>query len=66
MPVNSRSFLRKTRKAIHGWKENGKFYTSLQPRTENAARNEHSTDREALSEASRRHLSIIWEKPDEI
>ena len=66
MPVNSRSHLRKTRKGIHGWKADGKFYTSLKPRSEKAARNEHKTSREALQEASRRHLPMIWEKPEEI
>jgi hypothetical protein len=70
MPVNSRSHLRKTRLGIHGWKadvDGGvKFYTSLKPREANAPKNEHKTSREALQEASRRHLPMIWEKPEEI
>lgn len=66
MPINSRSHLRKTRNGIHGWKDGGKFYTSLKPRCENAPRNEHATSREALNEASRRHLPMIWENPEDI
>lgn len=62
MPVNN-SHLRKVRKAIHGWKDGDKFYTSLKPRLEKAPRNEHATSREALQEASRRHLAMIWEDP---
>jgi len=61
MPINPNSRLRKTRKAIHGWKDGAKFYTSLKPRHENAGANEHATAREALAEASKRHLSLIWE-----
>jgi hypothetical protein len=66
MPVNPNSHLRKTRKAIHGWKEDGKFCTSLRPRTENAARNAHETAVDALAEANKRHLPIVWENPEEI
>lgn len=66
MPVNPNSHLRKVRKAIHGWKADGKFYTSLQPRPENAPRNEHATAREALAEASKRHLPLVWENPKDI
>lgn len=60
MPINPNSHLRKTRKAVHGWKADGKFYTSLQPPLESAPRNEHATAREALAEASRRHLPLVW------
>lgn len=66
MPISGKSHLRKVRNAIHGWKANGKFYTSLKPRLENAPRNEHLSAREALQEASKRHLALIWENPDEI
>lgn len=70
MPVNERSHLRKTRKGIHGWKEMTKdgerFFTSLKPRTENAPKNTHKSAREALQEASRRHLPMIWEDPSVI
>lgn len=66
MPVNARSHLRKTRKGIHGWKEGDVYFTSLKPRGDKAPKNAHKTAREALSEASRRHLPMIWEKPEEI
>lgn len=66
MPISNRSHLRKTRAAIYGWKERGLFYTSLQPRETNAACNEHVTATEALIEANRRHLPLVWENPDEI
>jgi hypothetical protein len=66
MPISSSSHLRKVRKAIHGWKADGKFYTSIRPRLENAARNEHETAREALAEASKRHLPIIWDNPEDV
>lgn len=66
MPINRNSHLRKTRQSIHGWKDGGKFYTSLKPRLEKAPCNEHETSLEALQEASRRHLSMIWENPGEI
>lgn len=66
MPVSSNSHLRKTRKAIHGWKDGGKFYTSLSARLENGPKNEHATAREALQEASRRHLPMVWENPGDI
>lgn len=66
MPISANSHLRKTRKAIHGWKDGDKFYTSLKPRLEKAPRNEHATSREALAEAAKRHLPIIWENPSEI
>lgn len=63
MPINANSRMRKTRKAIHGWKADGKFYTSLKSRLEKAPCNEHATAREALAEASRRHLPVVWEDP---
>lgn len=66
MPINPNSHLRKVRTSIYGWTEGGKFYTSLKPRLENAAHNEHATAREALAEASKRKLSLMWEKPEEI
>lgn len=66
MPINSNSHLRKVRKCIFGWKDGGKFYTSLKSRLEKAPRNEHTTARQALSEASMRHLPLSWENPDEI
>lgn len=66
MAINPNSHLRKTRKSIHGWKDGCKFYTSLKPRLEKAPRNEHATSRDALAEASKRHLSLIWENPGEI
>jgi hypothetical protein len=55
--------MRKTRKALHGWKQDGKFYLSLSPRETKLACNQYATSREALSEASKRHLPIIWEDP---
>jgi hypothetical protein len=66
MPVNPNSHLRKVRKAIFGWKDGGKFYTSLKPRGENAAKNEHASATEALQEASSRHLPIVWDDPGAI
>jgi hypothetical protein len=66
MPVNPDSRLRRTRTAVHGWTEGGKFFTSLQPRASNAPKNDHATATEALREASRRSLSIIWDDPTEI
>jgi hypothetical protein len=66
MPISSNSHLRKVRKAIHGWKDGLVFYTSLKPRSENAPRNAHATSREALAEASKRHLPIVWEDPSVI
>jgi hypothetical protein len=48
-------------KAFHGWKDNGKFYLSIEPRGQ--ARNEYATSREALREASRRQRAIVWEDP---
>jgi len=66
MPISRSSHLRKVRKAIYGWKDGLVFYTSLKPKSENAPRNAHMTSREALAEASKRHLSIIWENPEDV
>ena len=66
MPVSSNSHLRRVRKAIHGWKDGVMFYTSLKPKSEKAPKNAHATSREALAEASKRHLPLIWENPEEI
>lgn len=63
MPINANSRMRKTRKALHGWKEDGKFYLSIAPRGENLPCNRYDTALAALSEASKRHLPIIWEDP---
>lgn len=52
--------------AIHGWKDGEKFYTSLQPRTAKAAANAHDTAVEALREASKRGLPIVWDDPSVI
>lgn len=51
-------------KAIHGWKDGEKFYLSLNPRGD--AKNEYASAREAVSEASKRKLSIVWENPEEV
>lgn len=64
--MSANSHLRKTRTCIHAWTDGGKFYTSLKPRQEKAPRNEHATAREALAEASKRKLALVWEKPEEI
>jgi len=66
MPINPNSHLRKTRDCVYGWKDGDKFYTSLKPRRDNAARNEHASAIEALGEASQRHLSLVWEDPKDI
>lgn len=66
MPINPNSHLRKTRTAIHGWRDGDKFYTSLRPRAEKAAANIHDNAQEALREASSRHLPIVWDDPSEI
>jgi hypothetical protein len=66
VPINPNSRLRKTRIAIYGWKSGGKFYTSLKPRADNSPRNEHLSSTDALAEASKRHLPIVWENPVEI
>lgn len=50
-------------KAIHGWRDGEKYYTSLRPRDEKAAANEHANSQEALREASRRGLPIVWDDP---
>lgn len=50
-------------KAIHGWKDGDKFYTSLRPKADKSAANQHDTAQDALREASRRHLPIIWDDP---
>lgn len=49
--------------AIHGWKDGDKFYTSLRPRSEKWATNQHETSQDALREASRRGLPIVWDDP---
>lgn len=64
--MSDRSHLRKIRFVIHGWKDGDKFYTSLKPRSEKAPRNEHETWREALAEASKRRLQIIWDNPADV
>jgi hypothetical protein len=51
-------------KSFHGWKDNGKYYLSIEPR--GAAKNEYETSRDALREASKRKRAIIWEDPSEI
>lgn len=51
---------------VHGWKDGDKFYTSLRPRFEKAPRNEHATVQDALREASRRGLPIVWDDPSVI
>jgi hypothetical protein len=66
MPVNPNSKLRQKRTCIHGWADGGKFYTSLQPRVDEAPKNEHATATEALREASRRGLPIVWDDPSVI
>lgn len=66
MPVNPNSKLRQKRAAIHAWTDGGKFFTSLQPRAADAPKNEHTTVTDALGEASRRGLQIIWEDPSVI
>lgn len=66
MPISRSSHLRKVRKAIHGWKDGEIFYTSLKPRQDQAPRNAHATSRDALAEASKRHLPIIWDNPEDI
>lgn len=66
MPVNPDSRLRRTRTVVHGWAEGGKFYTSLQPRAAGAPRNEHETATDALREASRRGLKIVWDDPSAV
>lgn len=66
MPVNPESKMRRTRTAIHGWTDGAKFFTSLSPRGDEAPKNEHATATEALREASRRSLSIIWDDPSVI
>lgn len=60
------SRMRKTRKALHGWKQDSNFYLSLAPKADKMACNQYATSREALSEASKRHLPIIWEDPSVI
>lgn len=52
-----------SRKPVHAWKDGEKFYTSLQPREAKAPKNEHASATEALREASRRGVSIIWDDP---
>ncbi len=48
---------------IHGWKDGDKFFTSLRPRAEKSAANRHDTVQEALREASKRGLPIVWDDP---
>lgn len=63
MPINPNSRMRKTRKAIHGWKDGETFFTSLRPRDEKAPANQHASASEALREATRRHLPMVWDDP---
>ena len=51
--------MRKKRTAYHGWTEGGKVYLSLEPR--GVCRNVYQSAQDALSEASKRHLPIVWE-----
>ena len=51
---------------IHGWKDGDKFYTSLKPREQKAPANPYSTALEALMEASKRGLPLIWDDPSVI
>jgi hypothetical protein len=52
------------RAAYHGWKEaDGKFYISVRSRFENWPRQGFATPLEAVTEASRRGLPLIWEDP---
>lgn len=66
MPVNPNSKMRRKRTAIHGWKDGDKFYTSLQPKDADAPKNQHATVTDALREASKRHLPIVWDDPEKI
>ena len=51
-------------KVFYGWKDDGKYYLSLEPR--GTARNEYMTANDALREASRRGRGIAWEDPSVI
>lgn len=48
-------------KQFFGWKEDGKYYLSIEPR--GTARNEYPASRDALREASQRGRAIVWEDP---
>jgi hypothetical protein len=60
---NPNSSLRKTRKAYFGWKESGKYYLSVCPKEMNMARNEYASALDAVADASKRHLGIVWDDP---
>lgn len=49
--------------AVHGWREGDKYFTSLQPRAANGPKNTHDSAQEALREASKRGLPIVWDDP---
>lgn len=72
MPINRNSRMRQHRKAVHGWKEGEKFFLSLHPkgscRVDKSARpaNGYASAQEALSEASRRSVAIVWHDSKEI
>lgn len=51
---------------IYGWRDADKFYTSLRLRSERAPANQHDTSTDALREASRRGLPIVWDDPSVI
>ena len=48
-------------KQFYGWKDDGKYYLSIEPR--GVARNEYATANDALREASSRGRGIVWEDP---
>lgn len=53
-------------KEVHGWREGDKYFTSLQPRSASGPKNTHDSAQEALREASKRGLPIIWDDPSVI
>lgn len=63
MPINAGSRLRQKRTELHGWREGDDYFLSLKPRAEKAANNRYASSQDALREASRRSLPVVWDDP---
>lgn len=66
MPIRPNSNLRKKRMHFHGWKDGEEYFLSVYPRAENGPANKYPSASDALKEASKRHLPIVWEDPSVI
>lgn len=61
--IRPNSSMRKKRLHYHGWKEGDVYCLSVLPKGDKGPANKYSSAQDALKEASKRHLPIVWEDP---